>query len=45
LATALIGPLYGLVRLVLSRPVAAGGAGEPSPGTAPLSPDVVEVVL
>jgi len=33
-----------LVRLVLSRPVAAGGTGEPSPGVAPLPQCVVEVV-
>ena len=46
LETALSGPSSDEVRLVLSRPVAAGGAGEPSPGMAPplLPQYVVEVV-
>jgi hypothetical protein len=46
LATVLSGPLYGEVRLELSWPNAAGGAGELSPRTALLLPQyVVEVML
>jgi len=45
LTAALFGPLHGLVR-VLSRPIAAGGTGEPSPETVPLLPRyTVEVVM